>query len=427
VGVLYLEHRRRKGRFREADIDLLFAFADQAAIALENARLIAENDKKRLALEQANRELQEARERTEELLIARTEALDEAQRQLQRTRVTSKEVALRHGMVGQSEVMQHIFDTIDRLRLIRVPVLIHGESGTGKELVARAIHYGGPDAKAPLISINCGAIPESLLESELFGHVKGAFTGADRARSGVIKRASTGTLLLDEVGAMPSKMQVDLLRVLQDGAVRPVGSEEEQQVDVRFIACSNLPFSELVSTGRFREDLYYRLGVVEIALPPLRERSSDIPLLCDHFLRRFAESSDAQPKQLAKETLRILTSHAFPGNVRQLEHVLLNACVLSESTVINPQDLSLEPSTKSSRVRFAASRVPSAAPAKNGTDKVDTAKHTPVENRTKYREEERQRILQALQEHGWNKVKAARALGIARRTFYRRLHQYGIA
>jgi DNA-binding NtrC family response regulator len=259
-------------------------------------------------------------------------------------------------ILGEHPSMQRLAKTIMQVAPSRATVLIHGESGTGKELVARAIHYGGPRAKGPFAVVNCAAIPEPLLESELFGHVRGAFTGATRDKDGVIMRASGGTLFLDEVGDMPMRMQVDMLRVLQERRLRPVGGDEERAFDVRFIAASNRPLKALVAAGLFREDLYYRLSVVEISLPPLRERVDDVPLLCDHFLRAFAKRDDLPAKRLTLDAMRRLQHYHWPGNVRQLEHVLLNAWVLVQGDWIRGQDLSLEGSQDTIDAAVAATR-----------------------------------------------------------------------
>ncbi len=409
VGVLYLEHRHSRGRFSEPSVQLLQTFADQAAIALENARLMSENKRRQTELEALNGELARAKADTEELLAARTEELLAAQRELSRTRRSARAKATRHGMVGQSASMTRVFDAIDRVQGARVPVIIQGESGTGKELVAHAIHDAGSRAKGPFVALNCGSVPESLLESELFGHVEGAFSGADKQRRGVVARASGGTLFLDEVGDMPPRMQVDLLRVLQEGTVCKIGSDEDEKVDVRFIAASNRRLQDLVRDGRFREDLYYRLNVVEITLPPLRERRDDIPLLCQHFLAAFAEREERPEKRLSRAALDRLLTHPLPGNVRQLEHLLLQASVLVEGATIEPVDLALDDATLSS----APPAVISVAPE-------------PPQNLEDYRVKERRDILAALEAHGWNRARAAKALGMPRRTFYRRLQEHSI-
>jgi serine/threonine-protein kinase PknK len=409
VGVLYLEHRQSRGRFSEASVTLLHAFADQAAIALENARLMAENARRQDELQQANLALEKAKFDLEELLSARTEALLQAQRELTETRRSANTRATRHGMVGRSPAMLRVFDTIDRVQGAKVPVIVQGESGTGKELVARAIHQAGPRAKAPFVVVNCGSLTESLLESELFGHVAGAFSGAERDKRGLIARASGGTLFLDEVSDMPAKMQINLLRVLQEGAVCKVGGDEEERVDVRVIAASHHQLEDLVQQGRFREDLYYRLNVVEISLPPLRDRREDIPLLCQHFLHSFAERDGQPEKRLSREAIDRLVRSPMRGNVRQLEHVLLQAWVMVEGGVIEAADLALEADPDASSGPLESSMRPPA-----------------VECLDDFRANERRKILAALEEHGWNRVRAAKALGMPRRTFYRRLQEHHI-
>jgi serine/threonine-protein kinase PknK len=410
VGVLYLEHRHSRGRFSESSVQLLQTFADQAAIAVENARLMAKDKKRQAELEELNAALARAKSDVEELLEARTEELLAAQRELSRTRRSARVKATRHGMVGQSACMVRVFDAIDRVQGARVPVIIQGESGTGKELVAHAIHDAGARARGPFIALNCGSVPESLLESELFGHVEGAFSGADKQRRGLIARASGGTLFLDEVGDMPPRMQVDLLRVLQEGTVCKIGSDEEEKVDVRFIAASNRRLQDLVREGRFREDLYYRLNVVEISLPPLRERRDDIGLLSQHFLATFAEREGRPEKRLSRAALERLCEHPLPGNVRQLEHLLLQACVLVEGTTIEASDLALEAAPLSSTVPPLQPVAPTEPPQSLGD----------------FRTKERRDILAALEAHGWNRARAAKALGMPRRTFYRRLQEHSI-
>lgn len=415
VGVIYLEHRLRRGRFAEDELDLLLAFADQAAIALENARLLAELEARSAELLSANEELERAKAEIERVLVARTEQLEETKRDLDRTRGQLRARFSHGGIIGRSEAMRRVFAVLERVQETNVPVVIQGESGTGKELVARAVHYGGPRAKKPFLAVNCAAIPEALLESELFGHVRGAFTGADRDRRGVLERASGGTLFLDEVGDMPPKMQVDLLRVLQDGRVRPIGGDEDRLVDVRIVAASNKSLRDLVARGEFREDLYYRLNVVEIVLPPLRERIGDLPLLCEHFLERIAEQQGKPRKRLSADALARLAGATLPGNVRQLEHLLLSACVMVEGDVIGPEDLALGEVVTGAAAPPAWEPPPAAQPAS-----------PPAQTFDDFKQSEKQRILAALEAHDWNRARAARALGIPRRTFYRRLKEHGI-
>ncbi len=242
-------------------------------------------------------------------------------------------------IVGQSEQMRKMFELIQTIAPQSSRVLITGESGTGKELVARAIHENSARASEPFITINCGAFPESLLESELFGYRKGAFTGANENRDGLFQAAHGGTLFMDEIGNMTLTMQVKLYRVLQEGKVRPVGSTEESDVDVRVIAATNKDFEKEIAEGRFREDLYYRLSVIPIQLPSLRERREDIPLLARHFLERFRKSMEKQIEGIAPEALRRLESFDWPGNVRELENTMERAVALETGKLISMEVL----------------------------------------------------------------------------------------
>ena len=234
-------------------------------------------------------------------------------------------------IIGQSPKMRAIFELIQTVAPQTSRVLITGESGTGKELVARAIHENSLRSQAPFITINCGAFPETLLESELFGYMKGAFTGANENRQGLFQAAHGGTLFMDEIGNMSLTMQVKLYRVLQEGKVRPIGSTEENDVDVRIIAATNKDFEREIAEGRFREDLYYRLSVIPIQLPPLRERSEDIPLLARHFLERFLKAMEKPVESVSPEAMRRLESYDWPGNVRELENTMERAVALEAS------------------------------------------------------------------------------------------------
>jgi transcriptional regulator with GAF, ATPase, and Fis domain len=457
IGALYVETRLRPGLQFTEELPALHAFADQVAIAIENARLVTESAKRASELEVANRELVAARARLEELLGHKTQQLDEARRDLRSTRAVLKSHFGYQGLVGTSGAMRKLYALIDRIKDTDVPVLITGESGTGKEMVARAIHQSGRRAKARFTGINCGAIPEHLLESELFGHVRGAFTGADRDHKGLFREAEGGTLLLDEIGEMPKKMQAGLLRVLQERVVRPVGGARELPVDVRVIAATNRDLATMVAEGTFREDLFYRLHVVEAHLPPLRERLEDVPMLIDHFLKIFAARFRRDRKSVSREALRKMAGYSWPGNVRQLENVLLNAWVMSERPELGPEDLDLPASGRisshdstrsqhrapsspraparpapastrgappSSRSGPASSRsVPSsrATISKHGGRRKGTQSHL-----EEHKSVERERIVGALQACNWNRVKAAQMIGLPRRTFYRRLKEYGI-
>ena len=415
VGVLYLEHRLRAGRFRDADLTLLLAFADQAAIALRNASLLERLDERGRELERANAELRAARDEVASRLDTQTDTLEQTRLELEDARRRLVDAPERYGIVGRSSAMARVFAILDRVAERDVPVVIEGESGTGKELVAQAIHRASGRSQGPFVAVNCAAIPETLIESEMFGHVKGAFTGAERSRAGLFERASGGTLFLDEIGDMPAKMQVGLLRALAERKVSPVGSLDPIDVDVRVVCATQRPLRDLVAAGTFREDLYYRLEVVVVPLPPLRERRDDIPLLADHFLARFAEKGGAR-RRMSRGAIERLMSHPLRGNVRQLEHLLLNASVMGTGEVVLAADLALEGSP-GPLGELAHEERPTADPTP-----VEKLAATPMD----YKAEERRRILEALDQHAWNRARAARALGMARRTFYRRLKEHEI-
>jgi two-component system response regulator PilR (NtrC family) len=265
---------------------------------------------------------------------------------LDERRLRGENVRLRHelevryyfgNLIGKSSQMREIFSTIERLGDSKATVLVTGESGTGKELAAKAIHFNSNRKGGPFVTVNCGAIPQELMESELFGHVKGAFTGAMSAKQGLFEVADGGTLFLDEVSELPLHLQVKLLRVLEDPEVRPVGGVKPVRVDVRIVAATNRDLAEAMARGTFRQDLYYRLNVILLHLPPLRERREDIPLLVDHFLREFAEGSGAPARVVSPEALAALESYAWPGNVRELENVIERAVTLERGAVIGAE------------------------------------------------------------------------------------------
>lgn len=432
IGALYLETRLRRGAQFEAELETLRAFGDQVAIALENARLITENNRRAEALAESNRALADAQRELRELLEERTLDLKRTRRRLRETRDTLFGHFGYLGLVGTSAAMRQVYALIDRVKDTDVPVLITGESGTGKEVVARAIHSASPRSKGKFLGVNCGAIPEHLLEAELFGHVRGAYTGADRDRKGLFREAAQGSILLDEIGEMPQKMQAGLLRVLQDRCVRPVGGTSEEPVDVRLIFATNRDLAALVAEKKFREDLYYRIHVVELKLPALRERAEDIPQLVDHFLGIFAARYRRERKSLSREAMRSLCSYSWPGNVRQLEHVLLNAWVLSDESEIESQDLDLPSSGRPREARAPATKADS-RPISRSRGSERSSRHSTTSSSARrrsrlsqHRRDERERILKALQACNWNRVKAAEMSGIPRRTFYRRLREYGI-
>ncbi len=271
-----------------------------------------------------------------------------AQKALERVELVDENVYLRReleqkytfaNIIGKSSRMQAIFSLIDRVARTGSTVLIHGESGTGKELIARAIHFASPRAQRRFLSINCGALPENLLESELFGHERGAFTGAVREKKGLFHEADRGTLFLDEIGEMTPAMQVKLLRALQERTVRKVGGTQEEPVDVRIIAATNQDLEGKIARGEFREDLYYRINVIPIHLPPLRQRREDIPLLADFFIDKYSRQMEQPPKRLSVEAMRIVEGYDWPGNVRELENLIERLLALAPGETITSRDL----------------------------------------------------------------------------------------
>lgn len=305
-----------------------------------------------------------------------------------------------HQILGKSKAIQAVFDLIRRVADSPTNVLITGESGTGKELVAKAIHYNSERKDAPFVPVNCAAIPEQLLESELFGHMRGSFTDAKMDKRGLFEEAQKGTLFLDEISELPIMLQAKLLRAIQEREIRRVGATRPIPVDVRIIAATNLNLADEVKAKRFRDDLYYRLNVVEIRLPPLRERREDIPLLVDAFLKKCGDARRKEVKGVSEAALAMLMDYAWPGNVRELENVIERAVTLSRSEKIVPEDL------------------PPAVQGSRGDRRVlDEA----AERTLSLAAMEKEYILKILDKMGGNKYQAAQALGIDRKTLYRKL------
>ncbi len=274
-------------------------------------------------------------------------------------------------MIGVSRSLQEVFKLVGRVARSDAPVLIAGESGTGKELVAKAVHEYSPRRQKEMITINCGAIPENLLESELFGHEKGSFTGAIARRAGRFEQADGGTLFLDEIGDMPLSIQVKLLRVLQDGTFSRVGANETLATDVRIVAATHKNLTEEVAAGRFREDLYYRLNVVEIKIPALRDRLEDIPLLAEYFLQRLTRKNGMARIRISAEAVAVLQSHHWPGNVRELENTIARACALASSQILLPADIPLASAPRRSPALFSAAIDQLIDTAPSGVDLLD--------------------------------------------------------
>jgi DNA-binding NtrC family response regulator len=305
-----------------------------------------------------------------------------------------------HQLLGHSPAIQQVFQIIERIKDINATVLITGESGTGKELVARAIHFQGVRGKNPFIAVNCGAIPDTLIESELFGYSRGAFTGATRNHAGKFEQAQLGTIFLDEIGVMPPQLQIRLLRVLQDKKINKLGSNQDIELDVRIIAATNEQLDEKIREGKFRLDLYHRLNIFSIQIPPLRERISDLPLLTRHFIQKLSERYQRPNIRLTPAALKKLEKYNFPGNVRELENIIEKAILLSDSHTISAESLMFEespPSKKSSRL--IASTLP---------------------------QMEREMIIEALKSSRGSITTAAKQLGISFKTLQYRIKKYGL-
>jgi two-component system nitrogen regulation response regulator GlnG len=342
------------------------------------------------------------------------------------------------GIVGRCEAMQGVFKLIGQLSATDATALITGESGTGKELVARAIYHHSRRADQPFLAINCAAIPENLLESELFGHEKGAFTGAVHQRIGKFEQCDGGTLFLDEIGDMTLPTQTKILRVLQSGSFERVGGNQPVKVNVRVIAATNRPLEDAVARKQFREDLFYRLNVVRIALPPLRERREDIRLLVNYFLKRFAIDQGQVPKSISADALALLERHGWPGNVRELENVIRRALVVGKGDALLPADLPPELTTLRTFPAPATGGAPSAVPAPGQADSSLAAAEVPALVRALFQHArretslrllpavERELVIQALQETRGNQVQAAKLLGITRSTLRKRIAKFGI-
>jgi Nif-specific regulatory protein len=377
-GVLQADNRDGRGFFMADDLELLSALAPQATLAIENARLV---QRLRLAEEKLRGEVKYLKGREEKRRFA--------------------------NIIGDSNAMRDVFKQVDKVIDTRATVCIEGETGTGKEVIASAIHYQGRRRDKLFVAQNCAAMPENLLESELFGHKKGAFTGADHDKKGLFEIADGGTLFLDEIGEMPLNLQAKLLRVLQEGEIRPVGATQSRAVDVRIICATNRALEKEVERGAFRQDLFYRLRVFPLRLPPLRERREDIPLLVDHFLRKYTLEMNKPVSGATPEALDQLSSYNWPGNIRELENEVQRLVIQCDPGAFITPDL-LAPAVR--KVEGLVGRV---AP-KKGTLK------------DMMEEVERWLLQEALREHQGNKTKTAETLGITREGLHKKLSKYGM-
>ncbi len=361
IGAIYLDSVTRRGRFTRQSLPFLKAFANQAAVALENASFMQ-------SLRDENRRL-----RTE---VQRVHGFD--------------------GIIGQSPRMRDVFETVGRVLDTDATILLGGESGTGKEVIARAIHYNGQRRDKPFVAIFCGSLADELLESELFGHKRGSFTGAIADKKGLFEIADGGTVFLDEVGDLSAKLQTSLLRVLQEGEIKRVGDTSIRKVDVRIISASNKDIKAEIAVRAFREDLYYRLNTIDIELPPLRHRRDDIPLLAAHFLDRYATGTRAHLRGFTPEAVDALKRYRWPGNVRELENTIERSAVLSRGELIDVADL----------------RLPAQGP------------ETTFDPGLPMKEVERRHVQRSLEQHDGNISETARSLGVSRRWIHYRLKEW---
>jgi two-component system response regulator AtoC len=344
----------------------------------------------------------------DEVIIVVRRAIEERRLQAE-VRALREEVSTKYNfsnILGKSKPMLDLFALIKKVAASRSTVLLQGKSGTGKELVAKAIHYNSPRRERLLVTVNCSAIPKDLLESELFGHIKGAFTSAIANNRGLFEEANGGSLFLDEIGELSPELQVKLLRVLQEREIRHVGDTRTVSVDVRLIAATNRDLAQAMKEGLFREDLYYRLNVIPIVLPALKGRAEDIPLLVEHFLMKYAKEADPPIEGISKEAMRLLLEYDWPGNVRELENVIERAVILGRGPQVLPEDLPVH-------LR------PRSMPVWHQTREASMPRPT-------LEELERNYIATVLGETRWRRIQAAHILGIDRRTLYRKIHTYGL-
>ncbi len=366
IGVLYVDNRETANTFSKEDVSFLEAFAGFSALVIYNAKLIKE-------LQDENK-----------LLKAEVEKYSKYD-----------------GIVGKSEAMQKVFKMLDAIIPTEAPVLIEGETGTGKEIIARVIHLNGPRKEYPFVAVDCGALPETLLESELFGHTRGAFTGAVSERKGLFETANGGTLFLDEISNTSLSFQVKLLRVLQDGEFRRLGDSNTRRADVRIIAATNVNLEKEVKSGRFREDLFYRLDVLRIFLPPLRERKEDIPLLVDHFLKKYSEKYKKNVKGVSSEVMEIFQKYDWNGNIRELENAIEQGITFCKSDLITINEIPK---------RIIEKTIEEQEEQDSSIDNV-IKKH----------------ILKILQSVNWNRSKAAKILNVHRNTLTRWINDLKIS
>ncbi|MBI4615393.1 MAG: sigma 54-interacting transcriptional regulator [Planctomycetes bacterium] len=406
LGAMLVDGAGTASPFTDSDLTFFQALAREVSIAIENARLYAEAKLRRVELEEKQREIEELNRRLEEKVRRQSIELEVVKDELEKN---IQELVLKYNydrIVGASAAMREVFRLLDKVTDSDVPVLVRGESGTGKDLVAKTIHYNGPRSRGRFLSENCAAIHETLLESELFGHTKGAFTGAHKDKKGLFELASGGTLFLDEIGDMSLALQSKFLRVLEEGMVRPVGGSRQHRVDVRIVSATNKDLSLLIREGKFREDLYFRLNVVGIELPPLRDRKEDIPLLVETFLAEQAARRNEPAKRLGKSAMEVLFSYEWPGNVRELRNLLERLAVIHEGEEIGPDAI---------RVHLRPGSLAERAPLPPGRSYKEAKRHFEAEY-----------VAESLRRTGGNVSAAARLMQLERRYVYELMNRHGL-
>ena len=403
VGAIYLDNQYAEGAFDGWDVRMLENFASLAALAIRNTRQRKEMAMRRREAVRQKRRIERLNDRLRKALRVRTNALRQAREDLAKQ---ADELGLKYSydqIIGRSPAMRAVLRLVDRVTDLTIPVLVVGESGTGKELIARAIHFNGPRRRGRIVGENCAAIPENLMESEFFGYMRGAFTGANRDHAGLFEQAHDGTLFLDEVGEMSLEMQKKFLRVLEEGEVRRIGGKRPVRVDFRLVSATNRDLNELLSNATFREDLYYRIAGVVIELPPLRDRKEDIPLLLAHFLQESGPAGAGF--QVEAATMDLLVAYEWPGNVRELRNEVQRLAALQSAGTILPEHLSS---------RILAYKPPDPDEPPQGGLKALV-------------EDLERRVLRAsLNRHGWNKSRSAAELGLSRLGLRKKLERYGL-
>ena len=407
LGALYLDHRVHPGVFGGEVPRMMEAFGHQLALAITRARQLEALRAERARLRDAQRELQALLDERDLRLEHMGQRLEHMAQEVQRRQADAGLQRRFKDIAFVSTVMERALAHADRVATSDIPVVVHGESGTGKELVARAIHEASPRSGGPFVAFNCGAISATLFESEMFGHVKGAFTGAHMAREGILSSANGGTIFLDEVAEMPLEMQAKMLRVLQERRVRPVGAAQTQPIDVRIVCATHQDLRAMVAAQTFREDLYYRLAGFVIELPALRQRREDIPLIAHTLLQRIAPKVAGRPLGLSPEAGVFISGLPWPGNVRQLENALSAACVMAQGDVLHPTDFAM------------LAPPPPATPSPDAHMVPDTTLPRPPSRRGRRPKATRREIIDALERAQGDRDQAAQRLGVSLRTLYR--------